>query len=323
VDRYYPFSRFLRGKFGVPVHKVCIDAGFTCPNLDGTIAVGGCAYCNNSSFSPIRRLNLNDVSKQIERGIAHIQRRYHADHYLAYFQSFSNTHAPLADLRELYTLALSFPGMIGLDISTRPDCVDEKKLDYLQELAREKFVLLEYGLQSCHDETLQSINRGHDYACFVNTVKLTASRGLFTCAHIILGLPGENDEQILQTADQLAEPPIQFVKIHNLHVVRGTSLGCEYDKAPFPVRTREEYIDLLIRVLERIPPEIAIMRLFSQTPPTLLLAPTWDANPNHLIRDIRDELEHRNTWQGRFCHRSCREISIMADAQGKVLKREG
>jgi radical SAM protein (TIGR01212 family) len=304
LDRYYPFSRYLHERFGVPVHKVCIDAGFTCPNIDVTVSIGGCTYSNNSSFSPVRQLNLNDVSAQIKRGIAYIRRRYRAEHFLAYFQSFSNTHAPLTDLRELYTLALSFKGMVGLDISTRPDCVNEEKLAYLQELARERFVLLEYGLQSCHEETLQYINRGHDYACFVKAMKLTASHGLCTCAHIILGLPNENDRQILQTADRLAELPLHFLKIHDLHVVRGTFLGCEYEKAPFPMRTREEYIDLLIRVLERIPSEIAIMRLFSQTPPTLRLAPTWDTNPNRLIHDIRRELELRNTWQGRFCHRA-------------------
>ena len=304
MDRYYPFSRFLQRKFGAPVHKVCIDAGFSCPNIDGTVATGGCTYCNNSSFSPVPKLNLHDVSAQIERGVAYIRRRYKAEHFLAYFQSYSNTHAPLATLRELYSLALGFSGVVGLDISTRPDCIDKEKLDYLQELARERFVLLEYGMQSCHDETLRRVNRGHNHECFVKALEMTAGRGLFTCAHVILGLPNERDHQILQTADRLAELPLDFVKIHDLRVVCGSVLGCEYEKSPFPMRTRDEYIDLLIRFLERISPTMAVMRLFARTPPELLLAPTWDSNPNRLIRDIRAELERRSTWQGRLCHRA-------------------
>jgi hypothetical protein len=280
---------------------VCIDAGFTCPNLDGTISTEGCSYCNNSSFSPLRRLNPHDVSAQIERGIAYIKQRYKAVHFLAYFQSYCNTHAPLESLRALFSLALGFPGVVGLDISTRPDCINEEKLEYLQDLARERFVLLEYGLQSCHDQTLRRINRGHDYACFVKALGLTANRGIYTCAHVILGLPGESDQQILQTADRLAELPLDFVKIHDLHVVRETALSREYEQSPFPLRSRQQYIDLLVRFIERIPPGMALMRLFSHTPPQLLLAPTWDTDPNRLIRDIRAELELKDTWQGRLC----------------------
>lgn len=300
MQRYYPFSQFLRRRFGGPVHKVCIDAGFTCPNIDGTVATGGCTYCNNNSFSPNRRLHLAEVTRQIEQGMAHLERRFGATQFLAYFQSFSNTYAPLPELRELYTHALSYPGMVGLDVATRPDCIDVEKLDFLQELAADRLVLLEYGLQSSHDATLRLTNRGHDYACFVRAVEMTQGHGVYICAHVILGFPNESDNQMLQTADRLAQLPIDFIKIHDLHVVRGTALARTYEESPFPMRSSQEYIDLLCRFLERLPAEMGIQRLFSYTPPELLIAPRWNKDSTSLLRDIRAELERRNTWQGRL-----------------------
>src|SRR5438309_8245647 len=222
--RYYSFSRFLRERFGGKVFRVTVDAGFTCPNVDGTVAVGGCVYCDNRSFSPNRRLPRTPVREQVRRGVALLQKRYGADRFLAYFQAATNTYAPLTKLRRLYDEALDHPQVVGLAVGTRPDCVPDDVLDLLAQYARDRYVCLELGLQSIHDRSLDWMNRGHHYGAFVDAVVRCQGRGLDLCAHVILGLPGESWDDMLATADALAALPINGVKIHNLHVVRDTPL---------------------------------------------------------------------------------------------------
>src|SRR5262245_47748214 len=217
--RYYPFSRFLRQRFGARVYRVTLDAGFTCPNVDGAVAVGGCVYCDNRSFSPNRRLPRTGVREQVRRGVAILQERYRADRFLAYFQAATNTYAPVAKLRRLYDEALDHPQIVGLAVGTRPDTVPDEVLDLLERYARDRYVCLELGLQSIHDCSLDWMNRGHHFDAFVDAVRRCQGRGLDLCAHVILGLPGESREDMLATADALTALPVQAVKIHNLHVV--------------------------------------------------------------------------------------------------------
>src|SRR5216684_2048758 len=226
--RYYSFSRFLKKRFGTRVYRVTIDAGFTCPNVDGTVAVGGCVYCDNRSFSPNRRLPRATVRAQVERGVTILQERYGADRFLAYFQAATNTYAPVDKLRRLYDEALEHPQIIGLAIGTRPDCVPEPVLELVQSYARDRYVCLELGLQSMHDRSLDWMNRGHHYDVFVDAVHRSEGRALDLCAHVILGLPGESRADMLATAQALAALPVGAVKIHNLHVVRATPLEDMY-----------------------------------------------------------------------------------------------
>jgi radical SAM protein (TIGR01212 family) len=226
--RYFAFSRFLKERFGTKVYRVTVDGGFTCPNVDGTVAVGGCVYCDNRSFSPNRRLPRTGVAEQVRRGVSLLQQRYGADRFLAYFQAATNTYAPVDKLRRLYDEALAHPQIVGLAIGTRPDCVPEAVLELLQDYARDRYVCLELGLQSRHDRSLDWMNRGHHFDAFVDAVHRCQGRGLDLCIHVILGLPGETPEDMLATADALAALPVHGVKIHNLHVVKDTPLEAMY-----------------------------------------------------------------------------------------------
>ncbi len=240
--RYFAFSRFLRERFGGRVHRVTIDAGFTCPNVDGTVTTGGCVYCDNRSFSPNRRLPRATVSAQVQRGVELLGRRYGVDRFIAYFQAATNTHAPIERLRRLYDEALNHPQIVGLAVGTRPDSVPDPVLDLLQEYARDRYVCLELGLQSIHDRSLDWMNRGHHYDAFLDAVHRCQGRGLDVCAHVILNLPGESHDDMMATADALAGLPVQAVKIHNLHVVRGTPMEAMYHAGEVPLFTREEYV---------------------------------------------------------------------------------
>ncbi len=300
MERYYSFNRFLMERLGCRVYKVCVDAGFNCPNRDGTLSLSGCSFCNNDSFGPGRRLAGQSLEKQIEAGIQKQRARTRVDSYLVYFQSFTNTYAPADRLKELYSRALGCEGVIGLCIATRPDCLEDEVLECLQALAERHFILLELGLQSSHDRTLRAIHRGHDYGCFEQAVRKCQERQLAVSAHIILGLPGETEEMMLTTADRLAALPLDCLKIHDLHIVKETALARSYLRDPFPLLSRQEYIHLLCRFLERLPSRIAIERLFSSTPSSHLLAPDWAVNPGRLLEDIRRELENQDTWQGRL-----------------------
>jgi radical SAM protein (TIGR01212 family) len=298
-QRYYPFSRFLRDRFGGKVYRVTIDAGFTCPNVDGTVAVGGCVFCDNCSFSPNRRLPRATVGEQVERGIAILQKRYGADRFLAYFQAATNTYAPAAKLRRLYDEALTHPQVIGLIIGTRPDCVPNDILDLIERYARDRYVSVELGLQSMHDGSLDWMNRGHHYAEFVDAVRRCQGRGFDLCAHVILGLPGESHEDMMATADALAALPLHSVKIHNLHVVRDTPLENMFRTGQVRMLERDEYVRIVCDFLERLPPHLVIDRLSGDAPPDYLVAPLWCLDKPALLEAIGRELEWRESWQGK------------------------
>jgi radical SAM protein (TIGR01212 family) len=279
---------------------VTIDAGFTCPNVDGTVAVGGCVYCDNRSFSPNRRLPRSTIAEQVARGMATLQKRYGAERFIAYFQAATNTYAPAQKLRLLYDQALAHPDVVGLAIGTRPDCVPDPVLELIQEYTRDRYVCLELGLQTVHDRSLDWMNRGHHMDAFYDAVARCQGRNLDLCAHVILGLPGESHDDMMETARVLASLPVQAVKIHNLHVVRDTPLADQYARGEVRLLDRDEYVDTVCDFLERLRPEMVIHRLSGDAPPDYLVAPEWCLDKPALLRAIRSELEARDSWQGRL-----------------------
>ena len=262
------------------------------------MAVGGCVYCDNRSFSPNRRLPRSSVRDQVSRGVAILQKRYRAKHFLAYFQAATNTYAPVEKLRRLYDEALEHPQVVGLAIGTRPDCVPDAVLDLIQEYARERDVCLELGLQTIHDRSLDWMNRGHHLDVFLDAVARCQGRGLDLCAHVILGLPGESPADMLATADTLAALPVQAVKIHNLHVVHDTPLAEMYERGEIRLMERDEYVQVVCDFLERLPPGMVIQRLSGDAPPDYPVAPLWCLDKPALLDAIRAELDRRDTWQG-------------------------
>jgi radical SAM protein (TIGR01212 family) len=296
---YYAFSRFLRERFGAKVYRVTIDAGFTCPNVDGTVAVGGCVYCDNRSFSPNRRLPRVTISEQVLRGIGILQKRYQADKFIAYFQAATNTYAPATKLKKLYDEALEHPQIVGLAIGTRPDCVPDDILDLIESYAGARYVCLELGLQTIHDQSLDWMNRGHHFDAFVDAVRRCQGRGLDLCAHVILGLPGESREDMLATADALAALRVQAVKIHNLHVVKGTPLEKMYERGEARMFERQKYVQIVCDFLEHLRPDMVIHRLSGDAPPDYLVVPLWCLDKPALLRAIHEELERRDSWQGK------------------------
>lgn len=295
---YYDLNAYFRRRFGFRVHKISVDAGLSCPNRDGTLGRGGCIYCNARGSGTGAHARGESVTRQIERGRDFLARRYKAQGFLAYFQSFSNTYAPLAHLEALYREALAVPGVLGLAIGTRPDCVDGPVLDLLAELARTRLVWVEYGLQSAWDRTLEAIGRGHDAACFARAVTAARARGLPVCAHAILGLPGEGPEEMRGTADFLARLPVDGVKLHLLYVVRGTPLEALYASGAYRCLEQEAYAELACDVLERLPPEVVIQRLTGDPHPGELVAPAWSLRKQETLSRIRQTLERRGTRQG-------------------------
>lgn len=298
--RYNPYSRFLREKFGCRVHKVSVDGGFTCPNRDGTVGRGGCIYCSNDAFRPPTARRLEPVSDQVRRGIDLLKRRYGARKFIVYFQPFTNTHAPLETLIPLYEAAVDHPDVVGLSLGTRPDCMDEAKLAWLEKLARTLFVTVEYGLQSIYDATLRRINRGHDFQCWVDAMRRTRDRGIWIGAHIILGFPWETRDEMLDAAAVLSDKGLNFLKMHHLHVVRNTALAAEFLQKPFPLLGFEEYAELVVDFLERLSPAIYIERLFGSAPEAELIAPLWGKSAAQIRRHIERRLVERDTYQGRL-----------------------
>ena len=299
--RYLNYNQVLKTEFAERVQKISINAGFTCPNRDGSKGNGGCTYCNNQTFSPEYCKPDKTVSEQVKEGIDFFHHKYKAQHYLAYFQSYTNTYDSLDKLKIIYEEALSFPAVIGLVVGTRPDCVNVGLLDYFAQLAKKYYVMIEYGIESTNDETLKFINRGHDFACAENAIRETAKRGIRTGAHIILGLPGESRETILSHADKLSELPIDTLKIHQLQLVRGTKMAQQYAEHPewFNLYSADEYIDLIIDFLEKLNPNIAVERFVSQSPKELLLAPEWGLKNFEFTAKIEKKLIERETWQGK------------------------
>lgn len=301
--RYNAFVDKLREQYGSRLQKLVVDAGFCCPNRDGTLARGGCTYCDNNAFHPSYSTPDKSVSQQLAEGLDFHRRRYpRAEKYLAYFQPYSNTYAPLERLKELYEEALAFPGVVGLAIGTRPDCLDEEKLDYLASLKDSgKVVLLEIGIESCYDSTLEHINRRHSWAQAVKAVEAAASRGLAPCAHFIFGLPGESREMMLEGASKINSLPLGSVKFHQLQIVRGTPMEREFAAHPerFVTWSLPEYIDFFVDFLELLRPDLAVERFAGEVPPRFVNSTPWGLVRNvDLLRMLEKRLEDRNTYQG-------------------------
>ena len=302
--RYNSFTGYFREKYGCRLQKIVIDAGFTCPNRDGRVGTGGCKYCNNAAFHPNYSTPDKPVLQQIEEGIEFHKGRYRNTHdYLAYFQSFSNTYAPLEVLREFYGQALEHPSVRGIVVGTRPDCIDDEKLDYFQALSKDKVVIIEYGIESCYDKTLQRINRGHDFAAAVKAVEATAARGVFQGAHFIMGLPGESREELIGMAPIINELPLNTLKFHQLQIIKGTAMEREYERVPedFISFTLDGYVDFFVDFLEYLRPDLYIERFAGEVPPRFVNHTPWGLIRNtELLRLLDKRLQERDTYQGRL-----------------------
>ena len=272
---YIDYGTWIRQQFPFRVQKIAVDAGFTCPNRDGLVGTGGCTFCNNQTFNPSYCDHKKSVSQQLEEGKQFFARKYPDMKYLAYFQAFSNTYAPLPHLRQLYEEALAVEDVVGLVIGTRPDCLPDSLLDYLEELNQHTFLIVEIGIESANNQTLQRINRGHTFECSRDAIERTHARGILTCGHVILGLPGEDREEILRQAPIISSLPLDILKLHQLQIIRGTKLADEYLEHPFHLFTPDEYIDLIINYLQQIRKDLVLERFVSQSPPELLIAPHW------------------------------------------------
>lgn len=301
--RYRDFADFLGSRFDGKVQKISLHAGFTCPNRDGTIGVGGCTYCNNQTFSPDYCHTGKSITCQIDEGIAFFARKYPDMRYLAYFQAYTNTYGELEELKRKYEEALAHPGVVGIIIGTRPDCMPDDLLVYLAELSHRTFVLVEYGVESTCDETLRRINRGHDFAASADAIRRTAAAGVLVGAHLILGLPGETRAQMLDHARRMSQLPLDTLKLHQLQLIRHTRMAREYEERPqdFHLYAVDEYIDLAIDFAERLSPRIAIERFVSQSPTSLLIVPNWGLKNHEFTARLLRRMRERDTWQGRLC----------------------
>ena len=297
--RYNSLGYQFRRRFGGRVQKVSIDAGFTCPNVDGTVTTGGCNFCDNRSFSPSRRIPRRGILDQIDEGIRRLKLHYKVDQFLAYFQPATNTYAPVERLREVYEEALTHPEIVGMAVGTRPDCVPEDVLDLLEEIAGRTYLSVEYGIQTIHDHSLDWMNRGHHYDVFPDAVARSRGRGFEICAHAILGLPCESPAEMLATADEFARQPIDAVKIHNLYVVKGTPLAEQFAAGEIELMPREDYVQVLVDFLERLPPELVVERVSGDAPPDYFLGPAWCLDKSAILIAIDQEFERRDTWQGK------------------------
>lgn len=302
MQRYNEFGPWLKNLLGMKVQKISINAGFTCPNRDGSVGVGGCTYCNNQTFNPEYCRTEKSVAQQLEEGKRFFARKYPEMKYMAYFQAYTNTYSELDDLKRKYEDALGVDGVVGVVIGTRPDCVPDNLLDYLAELNRQVCVIVEYGIESVYDKTLERINRGHDYACVVDAVNRTSERGLITGGHVILGLPGESRDDILKCADVLSELPLTTLKLHQLQLIKGTRMAEEYFANPevFHLFGADEYVDLVIDYVERLRPDIVLERFVSQSPSSLLAIPGWGLKNFEFVEKVRHRMEERNAYQGRL-----------------------
>lgn len=319
--RYNSFVGYFKRRYGERLQKIVLDAGFTCPNRDVKVGRGGCTYCDNAAFHPAYSTAGKSLHQQMDEGIEFHKVRYRTtEHYLAYFQSFSNTYAPLSRLRELYEEALGHPDVVGIVIGTRPDCVDEEKLDYLADLSQGKIlagwsrtvasqvrtapiVIVEYGVESCYDRTLLRINRGHDFETARRAITMTAERGLDVGAHFILGLPGESVQMMLDSCEQINSLPLRSVKFHQLQIVKGTRMEKEYAVCPedFVRFSLEEYLDFFVDMLERLRPDLFIERFVGEVPPRFVNETPWGLIRNvELLRLLEQRLATRATWQGRL-----------------------
>lgn len=302
MERYNEYGFWLKEQLGVKVQKISLNAGFTCPNRDGRVGTGGCTYCNNQTFNPDYCITEKTITQQLEESKRFFSRKYPDMKYLAYFQAYTNTYDSLQNLKDKYEEALSVPDVVGLVIGTRPDCMPNDLLDYLEELNRRTFLLVEYGIESIYDVTLSRINRGHTHAQSVDAITRTAARGIPVGVHLILGLSGESREAILSSADSLSFLPITTLKLHQLQLIKGTRMAQEYAEHPsdFHLFTPDEYIDLVIDFIERLRPDLILERFVSQSPSSLLAIPGWGLKNHEFVAKLRRRMNERNARQGRL-----------------------
>jgi len=300
--RFNAYTDYFKSKFGGRVQKLSLDAGFTCPNRDGTKGRGGCSFCNNNAFNPSYCEPVKSISDQIGEGIDFHKKRYpRTKGYLAYFQAYSNTYGSLELLQSKYHEALKNPEVIGLVIGTRPDTVNEEVLDYISELAKKNYVIIEYGLESCYNSTLERVNRGHTFEDSLRAIEMTASRNIRQGAHFIIGLPGETETEILDQAGIISELPIQNVKFHQLQIVKDTLMAREYlaDPTNFRMFSLDEYLDLMIQILERLNPGFVVERIAGEVNPEFLLSEPWGLRYDQVLQKFEKRLADRDTWQGK------------------------
>lgn len=303
--RYNSYTEYFRKHFGERVQKISVDAGFTCPNRDGTLAYGGCTYCDNDAFNPSYCKPEKSITLQIKEGIEFHAKRYRrAKKFLVYFQAYSNTYAPLDQLKKIYNEALSFPNVTGLVIGTRPDCIDDEKLAFFKTLSEQYYVIIEFGIESCYNSTLERINRQHTFEQSISALQKTAAAGIRTGAHIIFGLPGETRDQMLKEAEILSALPINTIKFHQLQIVRHTIMEKDFKSNPshFELFELGDYIDFVVQFTEKLNPEFIIERFTGEMPPRFIVAPDWGLIRNDQINKlIETKLEEKDTWQGKKC----------------------
>lgn len=282
---YKDYSHWIREQFPFRVQKISVDAAFSCPNRDGRLSLGGCTFCDNKTFNPSYCDRGKSIIQQLEEGKAFFAKKYPEMKYLAYFQAYSNTYAPLEELKRKYEEALAVDDVVGLVIGTRPDCVSDEALDYLQQLNQRTFLIVEYGIESANDNTLRRINRGHTFDCSRQAIIKAHQRGIITCGHIILGLPGEDEEEMLHQASTISQLPLDILKLHQLQIIKGTPLAKEYEAHPFHVFSAEEYVNLVIRYVSKLRNDLVLERFVSQSPPNMVIAPKWGLK-NHEFTDL-------------------------------------
>jgi len=299
MERFRSYSNYLKERFGCKVHKVSVDVGFTCPNRDGSVARGGCIYCNNDSFVPPYARARYSMDFQLRNGIRYLAKRFKAKKFIVYFQAYTNTYSEVDDLEQMYRDALKYEDVIGLAIGTRSDCIDEEKLDMIQKISKETYVSLEYGIESVYDKTLEFMNRGHDYESVLRAIEISRDRGFDIGAHIIIGFPTETVLEMMNMSYEISRLGIDNIKIHNLHIVKNTPLYRMYKDNPFYLFSYEDYIDFIVEFIERLSPDIVVERLFTDTPKDLLVAPQWNKSHAEILKGINDGLEQRDTYQGK------------------------
>ena len=299
--RYNDLSAYLSAHFPYKVQKISLNAGFTCPNRDGTVGYGGCTYCNNQTFNPAYCKTEKTVTEQLEEGKQFFARKYPEMKFLAYFQAYTNTYAELEELKRKYEEALQVKDVVGIVIGTRPDCMPDTLLDYLEELNQRTFLIVEYGVESTDNDTLKRINRGHTFEVAEEAIRMTAARGIRVGAHIILGLPGETNDQLIKQAGVLSALPLTTLKLHQLQLIKGTRMAHEFEMQPedFHLYSADEYIDLVIDYVEHLRPDLVLERFVSQSPKELLIAPDWGLKNHEFTDKVKKRMRERDAWQGK------------------------
>ena len=298
MENYNSYSSWIRGRFPFRVQKIAVDAGFSCPNRDGRVGLGGCSFCDNNTFNPAYCHSSSSISAQIEEGKRFFVRKYPDMKYLAYFQAYSNTYGDVEVLKRKYEEALACEDVVGLVVGTRPDCVDDRILDYLEYLSEQTFLVVEYGIESTDDATLKRVNRGHTFECSQKAIEATSERGILTGGHVIVGLPGETTIDIEKQAADISTTKLNLLKIHQLQVIRGTRLEREYHEKPFHVFTVDEYINVIGRYIRHLRKDIVIERFVSQSPKNLLVAPDWGLKNHEFTDRLNNYLKQNNIRQG-------------------------